>query len=1181
MNQPSNDTLEKLSQLRETFKVKLIERLDTIKQNSNSFCAPIRQDDNNVKAGEELKNASHKLAGAAGTFGFQTISNLGKELELLTDEILNRDALPTKSEKKKIQGIVNKIEVESTKDTASSVQVTQWETFSKKNKPSSESDLQHKTIMLVDDDLELTQSLKEQLSYFGFNLITHLNTSDLENSLILEKPSVLIMDVAFPGDVDGGVKEIQRLKNENKLNCPVIFLSIRDDMEARLSAVRLGAAGYYVKPIEILDLVDLLVRITKNGDENPFKVAIVDDDQEVASFNAELLQEAGFETLTLNDPMDAINPIRKFKPDVMLIDIQMPECNGFELSQVIRQDNDFIQVPIVFLTGQTIEDPWLHSMESGGDEFIRKTGASKELIAAVTGRAKRARKLNEIINNLAENEARYSALADATKEGFVTIDKNLKVISWNKGAEDILGYKAHEIIGKSVTILYPDSSKLEKNKPDTEINNNGLHPLNGQTTETTRIHKNGYSVPVEISITSWKIKEKIFTTSIVQDISIRKQNEKNLKQSEARNRSIVENTAEGIISIDSQSNILTFNLAAEKMFGYSADEIIGQGVSLLVPSSERHHHDQYVAQSNLHAPRIINNSRDLFGRRKDGTQFPMELTVSKMDVDNEQMFVGIMHDISERKETELALKEAEKNTRIILESAAEGIYGLDEKGKVTFINPAACKMLGYEADELIGKSMHEIIHHSYPDGSEYPKDKCTMYAAFKDLEVHKTDDEVLWCKNGTSFPVKHISTPILKEGVAVGVVINFSDITQEATAKKKLEAAKVEAERANKAKSEFLSSMSHELRTPMNAIIGFGQMLEFNDKDPLTPAQKKCVDHILSGGKHLLDLINEVLDLSRIEAGKLQLSLEKISLSEVVSECINLSETLADKRNIKIETCKECTRKTEVYADRVRLKQVILNLLSNAIKYNRIDGQVTINCSKTDSNTLRISITDTGDGIPADQQGDLFTPFNRLGAESSGIEGTGIGLALTKNLIEAMGGSVDFMSIPGKGSTFWIEAPITKKTSSVESAPVDNSETVLASPFDADMGMSGIKGKILYVEDNPANMDLMKLIISRINGLTFLSAKEGKTGIEIAIKEKPDVIILDINLPGIDGFGVLKRLQNFPETKNTPILALSASAMPTEVEKGIAAGFRQYLAKPLKVTETLNAIKNAIEENKK
>ena len=383
-----------------------------------------------------------------------------------------------------------------------------------------------------------------------------------------------------------------------------------------------------------------------------------------------------------------------------------------------------------------------------------------------------------------------------------------------------------------------------------------------------------------------------------------------------------------------------------------------------------------------------------------------------------------------------------------------------------------------------------------------------------------------------------------------------------------LEAARALAEKANLAKSDFLSSMSHELRSPLNAILGFAQLMESETPAP-SNAQQESISQILRAGWHLLKLINEILDLTKIESRQVPLSKEPVQLGEVLRECQGMFEPQALQRGVAMHF-PAFDMALFVLADHTRLKQVFINLLTNAIKYNRPQGLVEVCCALRPQARVRVSIRDTGLGLRADQQAQLFQAFNRLGQEASGVEGTGIGLVVAKQLVELMGGTIGVHSTVGEGSVFWFEldavdAPV---------ASLDNGDSLLNLPATA---RSARVRTLLYVEDNPANMTLVQKIVERHPDIRLLMASSGLAGIALARSALPDVILLDINLPGINGFETLKLLREDPLTAHIPALAISANAMASDVKKGQEAGFLHYLTKPIKVDELMLALNAALE----
>jgi nitrogen-specific signal transduction histidine kinase len=390
-------------------------------------------------------------------------------------------------------------------------------------------------------------------------------------------------------------------------------------------------------------------------------------------------------------------------------------------------------------------------------------------------------------------------------------------------------------------------------------------------------------------------------------------------------------------------------------------------------------------------------------------------------------------------------------------------------------------------------------------------------------------------------------------GIKVGQFIERKE-TEAALQERDL--AKLSAERANQAKSEFLSRMSHELRTPLNAVLGFAQLLEM---EALSSEQQEHVQHILKGGRHLLTLINEVLDIARIEAGRMTLSLEPVSVSSVLGEAVDLIRPQAAGRNIQLVMQSPWKETIYVRADRQRMKQVLLNLLSNAVKYNREGGTLTVSCEAAPDSRCRLTVTDTGGGIPPALMSRLFTPFDRLGADAT-TEGTGLGLVLSRSLTMGMGGTLSVDSMEGRGTSASVDLPLSEPPAARVTAMV--SDTV--------QGAAPVPGgtfTILYVEDNLPNYQLVERLVAKRRGVKLIGAMQGKLGVELAVAHRPDVILLDLNLPDIQGDEVLLRLREHPETAAIPVVMLSADAMQGQVDKLLAAGAQKYLTKPIEVAQ--------------
>jgi PAS domain S-box-containing protein len=529
--------------------------------------------------------------------------------------------------------------------------------------------------------------------------------------------------------------------------------------------------------------------------------------------------------------------------------------------------------------------------------------------------------------------------------------------------------------------------------------------------------------------------------------------------------------------------------------------------------------------------------------------------------------ISIGTDISDRKVADQALEASEQRFKDFANAASDWFWEMDENLRFTYQSNRLREIGGSEPEDLLGKTWQETN-----DGYE---DNDSWRAFFADLDARKAVRDFRYRYVMSDGSIRHYSIsgiPVFDDdGQFNGYRGSGTDITELAHAETNAVLARIAAEKATRAKSDFLSSMSHELRTPMNAILGFGQLLD-TSRDPLNRSQKAQVRHILSAGEHLLNLINQVLELSKIETGTDQLSMGAINSEDVLEGCLSLIRSDASNWNITIERNDLGQFSPFLWTDGMRLKQILLNLLSNAVKYNRQDGKIIVGREPIAGNMLRISITDTGDGIPKEKQDKVFEPFNRLGRESGNIEGTGIGLTVTKQLVELLEGRIGFISEAGVGSTFWIEIPLHKGgvPEQAKLEPVVNQER-------RQEGRERKSRTILYVEDNLASAQLMEEIVRQtFDGETELTiAVDAEQGLALAEKNPPDIVLMDLNLPGINGFDALERLRRFEKTSRIPVIALTADAMPHQVKNGHEAGFYAYLTKPVDVAEVQQVIRDA------
>ena len=563
-----------------------------------------------------------------------------------------------------------------------------------------------------------------------------------------------------------------------------------------------------------------------------------------------------------------------------------------------------------------------------------------------------------------------------------------------------------------------------------------------------------------------------------------------------------------------------------------------------------------LLQGEMPEPRYA--STDEIGKLSD-TLREMARILKQQTVDLEQRANQLV-------ESEAANQKQARLLECILNSMAESVVVADSAGELVLCNPAAWNLLGEGAlCSTLTNMLEQVTIYRADTMTPCPEEQIPLVRAIRgenpgNVELvlrNRTTGEDIWL-DATARPLRR-ADDVTRGGVAV-----FRDITASKKIEETLRQARAEAERANHAKSEFLSRMSHELRTPMNAILGFAQLLDLDD---LTPPQRQSVDQILKGGRHLLTLINEVLDLARIEAGKLTLSIEPIHAGEAVQSTIDLLEPLAREHKIVFRRPESIHWARFILADRQRFQQVILNVLSNAIKYNRPGGSVTIACQVKDGTNFRLAITDTGEGVPAEKIDKLFQPFERLVGDQSGIEGTGIGLALSKRLMLAMGGTIGVESRIGAGSTFWLELPLGECP--LSALPSSEPETI------EERGAAGPamrKLKLLYIEDNLSNNLLMQRILESRPEVQLISAMQGRMGLELASQQAPDLIFLDLHLPDMTGDEVLRALRQRNATSETPIVMISADATPSQVERLYAAGANEYFTKPLDIRRLLNYV---------
>ena len=684
--------------------------------------------------------------------------------------------------------------------------------------------------------------------------------------------------------------------------------------------------------------------------------------------------------------------------------------------------------------------------------------------------------------------------------------------------------------------------------------------------------------------------------------------EESLVQAGTLQKAIFNSASFSCIATDARGVIQLFNVGAERMLGYQAAEVVNK-----ITPAALHDPQEVIARAStlsqelgtviapgfealvFKASRGIEDVYELTKIRKDGSRFPASVSVTALrDAAGEIIgYLLIGTDNTARKQAEDALFNAGALQRAIFNSANFSSIATDAEGVIQIFNVGAEQMLGYQAAEVVNRitpaglsDPQELIARATALSQELgttitPGFEALVFKASRGIE--DIYELTYIRKDRSRFPAA-VSVTALRD--TQNLIIGYLLIGTDNTARQQVEEvrkrfeqalqqtnielgiAKSAAEKANLAKSEFLSNMSHELRTPLNAILGFAQLMESASPAP-TASQTKRIAQILQAGWYLLKLINEVLDLAGIESGKLSFSKETVSLTEVMTECRSMMEPQAQQRGIRM-TFPQFKTPVFVSADRTRLKQIIINLVSNAIKYNRDGGTVVVDCTESHPDRIRISVKDTGAGLPPEKLAQLFQPFNRLGQEVGTVAGTGIGLVVSRRLAEQMGGLLGVKSTVGEGSVFWCELDSAEEPQLEER---NEAKALIELEESDDLP----RRTLLYVEDNPANMELVEDLIARFPDMRLITAVNGTLGIEAARSILPQVILMDINLPGISGIKVLDILRYDPTTAHIPVIALSANAMPRDIEKGLAAGFFRYLTKPIKIKEFMDTLNAALE----
>jgi PAS domain S-box-containing protein len=1025
-------------------------------------------------------------------------------------------------------------------------------------------------IYLMGGKTLLTEEIIEAMARANFQLSFFAKSDDLKRACEQEMPIAVIVDNTFIDESDDEISIMANCTADIKVCPPVIQISKCDDFETRLASARAGISRFFSYPVDIEKFIQTLNELQDQIRINPYRVLFIDDEEAMLDFYSAVLSDTAMIVKTLSDPLQGLKILGEFDPDIIVMDINMPGCLGTELAQVIRQDDAWAQVPIIFLSAEDDLGRQLMTMNLGGDFFLTKPVDAKYLVSAIYARVKRARQIHQLNNNLQDvlRENKYQLATMYQHDLVSSTDVSGRIISVNDNFCEISGYSAEELLGQNHRIL-----------------KSGFHPSSfykdmWDSISTGKIwrgsicnrNKSGGEYWVESTIVPFldsNGKPYKYVSARTDTTALRKSEERLNRSQEFANI--------GTWDWNVVTGDLFWSERIWPLFGYDREvtETTYENFMNAVHPDDRQKVTDAVSDCVEKGSEYNVEHRIVWG---DGSVHWVQESgnVLRDEKGKALHMLGVVQDINIRKHVELQLSE---NKRQLVEAqslASIGSWQADMTSGELVWSDEVYRVFGYEPGSF-KPSVEAFVNAIHPDDREQV---IQSEERAKKTGQHNVVHRILLSDGSIRHVHELAQVEIDDQGNLLHMTGTVQDITEQVNTEQALLNSIEEAENANRAKSQFLSSMSHELRTPLNAIMGFSQLLKM---EQLNESQDENVREITKAGSHLLELINEVLDLAKIEAGRIELSIETIIVEEIISESLQLIMPLAQKRNIEINLEKNgkdisfdemMSNQTGVHADHSRLRQVFLNLLSNAVKYNYEDGKIIFGYQCTENNTIRISITDSGPGLDQDQQAQLFKAFNRLGAEQSEIEGSGIGLVITKNITELMGGNIGVSSEKDKGSTFWIELASKDLQSSVANA-LDES----IAKTETELNMKH-EYTVLYIEDNPANLRLVNQLLSRRSNIHVWSAPEPLLGLELAVEHKPDLILLDINLPGMNGYEVLKQLKNSTVTSGIPVIAISANAMPKDIEKGREAGFDNYVTKPIDVMNLLNIVDASLSESK-
>jgi PAS domain S-box-containing protein len=934
-------------------------------------------------------------------------------------------------------------------------------------------------------------------------------------------------------------------------------------------------------------------------DDAPLRVMLLADAAHDLNDYAEVLRSAGIQVFATADPLQVMAALESYPLDLLLLASEMPGWHGAELIARLRQYPDYVHLPVLFLTTLDVLQDTAGAEAVVAEHYLLKPVVPALLLTAVKVHASRFRTFQHSVamNRKQERQARHRLeqfRMAIDEHAIVSIaDVAGKIIYVNKRFCDISGYSQDALLGQSHRVVRSEFHPPAFFETLWQTISSG-HVWQGEICNRSKF---GHIYWVEATIIPFFDTRGLPSEyiSIRTDITALKATEEAVRVSEERLRCAQDYANMGTWEWNIKSGELFTSARIAALFGLPARTVFERSLSerslferpeaggplasyenllALIHAEDRELVNQSINRS-IHSAIDVHQPCETKYRITwpDGSvHWLLQRGSVQRDAQGEALkMLCVVQDITAWVEAEASLHETEARFAFAVEGSGDGVWDWNMQTNAVLYSGHYETMLGYAVGEL-EKNFDSWRNSVHPDDLAYVLASLADYLAGTtgvlavELRLRTKQGDYKWvlCR-GTLVARDAAGLPQRMIGI-------HSDISEHKAIEAKLLASMQMAERANRAKSDFLSSMSHELRTPMNAIIGFAQMLEYDSE--LTLDQLDNVNEILKAGRHLLELINEVLDLAKIESGRIELSLEAVDVVDLAEECRLLIQPLAAERDIELVLT--LPARMVVRADRMRFKQALLNLLSNAVKYNQVRGRIHLSATALEGR-WQIVVADTGIGIAPEYLDEVFQPFNRLDAELGEEEGTGIGLTITRRIIEMMQGRVGVESEVGVGSRFWIELPaeISDAADTPSRMRIKKEALDMAAVFPPHDGTT-VQRCVLYIEDNPANLKLVAQILSHCSHIRLLTAQLPELGIELALAQRPDLILLDINMPGMNGYQVLDIFKADARLKATPVIAITANAMPCDIERGMAAGFVDYLIKPLDVVNFLDKIDHVL-----